>query len=101
MDFYNLNKAIDKLEEKQFELLSLYNSLQKNYEKLKEENKNLQQTVKEQKELIKSLQTQNKMRKIVSSLAVKNENKTVLKKKLDECISEIDRCISFLVEKNK
>lgn len=64
---------------------------------LSEENEMLKVTVKEQQTELKSFQKQLKIRKLVSSVSGQPSTQN-LKKKLDECISQIDQCISYLIQ---
>ncbi|MBX9852875.1 MAG: hypothetical protein K2X86_14115 [Cytophagaceae bacterium] len=65
---------------------------------IKTENKELKSLVDSQAEEIKSFQNQEKISKIVSSIADESQNQTELKLKINEYIKEIDRCIVYLSE---
>jgi septal ring factor EnvC (AmiA/AmiB activator) len=62
------------------------------------DNEDLRNIIKEQNEGIKNFQNQEKITKIVTSIAEGTQSNTELKLKINEYIKEIDRCIVYLSE---
>ncbi|HEX8547475.1 MAG TPA: hypothetical protein VF691_10975, partial [Cytophagaceae bacterium] len=62
------------------------------------ENSDLRSLIEKQIDEIKNFQNQDKITKIVSSIADDTQNSNELKLKLNEYIKEIDKCIAYLSE---
>jgi chromosome segregation ATPase len=62
------------------------------------DNESLKNTIEKQKEDIKNFQNQEKITKIVTSIAEGTQSNTELKLKINEYLKEIDRCIVYLSE---
>ena len=63
-----------------------------------EENNALREAIQRQNQDIKNFQNQDKISKIVSSMAEDTQKNTELKLKINEYIKEIDKCIAHLSE---
>ena len=64
---------------------------------LSEENEQLKAIIRDQQSELKSFQKQLKIRKLVSPVSGQSSTQA-LNKKLDECISQIDHCINYLIQ---
>jgi hypothetical protein len=92
---------ISKLTDLEFKLKKLigeHEGLKAALHASKSENEALKNIIREQNEEIKNFQNQEKITKIVSSIAEGTQNNTELKLKINEYIKEIDRCIVYLSE---
>jgi uncharacterized coiled-coil DUF342 family protein len=90
-----------KLEELEIKLQKLskeYNALKMELNGVRQENKELKQLRDKQNEDLKNFQNQDKISKIVSSIAEDTQKSTELKLKINEYIKEIDKCIAHLSE---
>ncbi len=90
----------DELKTRVIDLMQLLEDSRSELAKIKEENEQLKQVIEDKNEAIKSFQNQDKISKIVSSVAEEGNNKTEktteLKLKINEYIKEIDKCILHL-----
>ncbi|WP_026999717.1 hypothetical protein [Eisenibacter elegans] len=91
-----LVEQLQALEKKLHKLVIKCNTYQKENERLVEENIQLQETVKKQKEELDTFHNQENFSSIVASIATGTEDTVELKKKLDEYIDEVDKCIALL-----
>ncbi len=83
--------------EKQLErLLNQHATLKNEISAFKIENTALKSVVEKQKEELLFFQNQDKISKIVSSIAEDTHKSTELKLKINEYIKEIDKCIAYL-----
>jgi nitrate/nitrite-specific signal transduction histidine kinase len=89
-----------QLEKKVYQMVVKINSVQKQLETALEENIDLKEIVKNQKETIDNFQNQENFNKLVTSIVQGNEDKVGLKKKLDQYIANIDKCITILEQKS-
>ena len=89
---------LDQVESKLQKLIGEHTSLKKELKASIEENNTLQEEVQRQNEQIKNFQNQDKITKIVSSIAEDTQKNTELKLKINEYIKEIDKCIAHLSE---
>jgi uncharacterized coiled-coil DUF342 family protein len=90
-----------KLEELEIKLQKLskeYNALKMELNGVRQENKELKQLRDKQNEDLKNFQNQDKISKIVSSIAEDTQKSSELKLKINEYIKEIDKCIAHLSE---
>ncbi len=100
MNSEELLLQLTQLEKKVYQMVVKTNSLQKQLETALDENINLREIVKNQKETIDNFQNQENFNKLVTSIVQGNEDKAGLKKKLDQYVDNIDKCIAFLEHKN-
>lgn len=80
------------------QLISEHSSLKKELKASIEENVNLRNSIERQNQDLKNFQNQDKISKIVSSIAEDTQKNTELKLKINEYIKEIDKCIAHLSE---
>ncbi len=84
-----LNKKLD-------ELLERYIDLKTQNSELKTENEKLKLMLQENEERIKILETKYERVKLLGALTGGGENATEAKKKINELVREIDRCVALL-----
>src|SRR3954463_14972743 len=89
---------LEALEGKLQMLTKEYNALKTEFRAVREENKQLKALKERQNEDLKNFQNQDKISKIVSSIAEDTQKSTELKLKINEYIKEIDKCIAHLSE---
>jgi septal ring factor EnvC (AmiA/AmiB activator) len=88
---------LEELEKKLKKLIQDHENVKEELLAAKTENEELKALVSSQTEEIKNFQNQDKISKIVSSIA-DTQDHTELKLKINEYIKEIDRCIVYLSE---
>ncbi|MEO1055133.1 MAG: hypothetical protein AAFX87_31145 [Bacteroidota bacterium] len=91
-----LNTHLVTLERKIKILLGEYDALKVEMDYLKSENKDLKDTLKLRDEHISNFQNQIKISKIAGNLIAEENNTSELKRKIDDYIKEIDKCIAHL-----
>jgi transposase-like protein len=91
-------QRLNELELKLEKLIEQNQSLKDFGQSLYTENESLKGIISKQNEEIKNFQNQDKISKLVSSIAEGAQNSTELKLKINEYIKEIDKCIVFLSE---
>ena len=96
MDRELLKANLNGLERKLLVLISEHKSLQDELKNLKSENLQLKSAIKVRDEQITSFHNQLKITKIVDNLNPEDGSVLELKKKVDEYIREIDKCIAHL-----
>jgi chromosome segregation ATPase len=84
-----LNKKLD-------ELFGRYNDLRIKNGVLKNENEALKRDLQEREEKVKELKTKYERIKISGALMGEGENAVEAKKKINELVREIDRCVALL-----
>jgi uncharacterized coiled-coil DUF342 family protein len=84
-----LNKKLD-------ELFGRYNDLRIKNGVLKNENETLKRDLQEHEEKVKELETKYERIKISGALMGEGENAVEAKKKINELVREIDRCVALL-----
>jgi hypothetical protein len=89
---------LEALEGKLQMLTKEYNALKTEFRAVREENRELKALKEKQNEDLKNFQNQDKISKIVSSIAEDTQKSTELKLKINEYIKEIDKCIAHLSE---
>ena len=97
----NETEVLRKLEHLQTRLEKLvreHNSLKRELADSIEENRQLKALIEKQNEQIKNFQNQEKISKIVMSIAEDTHKSAELKLKINEYIKEIDKCIAHLSE---
>jgi len=97
----NADLIISKLQDLELRLKKLlveHEALKAQLMASKSENEELNNIIRQQNEEIKNFQNQEKITKIVSSIAEGTQSNTELKLKINEYIKEIDRCIVYLSE---
>lgn len=91
-----LKTNLASLERKIKLLIGDHKSLKLEVDQLKIENHELRSLVKTKEEQISSFQNQIKISKIVNKIDTGEENTSELKRKIDDYIKEIDKCIAHL-----
>jgi predicted nucleic acid-binding Zn-ribbon protein len=96
MDLTVFKTNLSGLERKILLLLNEQKSLKEEVEGLKSENSQLKDGLRQRDEQIGNFRNQAKITKIVDSLNPDDSSVSELKKKVDEYIREIDKCIAHL-----
>lgn len=84
-----LNKKLD-------ELLNKYHNLKTECDDLKSGNEALKNVLQEREARIKELETNYERVKLSGALLGENENASEAKKKINELVREIDKCVALL-----
>jgi chromosome segregation ATPase len=96
MDQELLKTNLNGLERKIMVLVTQHNSLKEELKGIKGENQQLKAALKSREEQIAGFHNQLKITKIVDNLNPEDGSVLELKKKVDEYIREIDKCIAHL-----
>ncbi len=96
MDQELLKSNLTGLERKIVVLINEHKNLKEEIKSLKAENQELKSAIKVRDEQINSFHNQLKITKIVDNLNPEDGSVLELKKKVDEYIREIDKCIAHL-----
>ena len=96
MDQELLKTNLAGLERKILVLINEHNNLKEELQNVKKENQELKSAVKVRDEQIDRFHNQLKITKIVDNLHPEDGSVLELKKKVDEYIREIDKCIAHL-----
>jgi chromosome segregation ATPase len=91
-----LKNNLNGLERKVLVLINEHKSLKEEIKTLKTENQELKQGLKGRDEQLFNFKNQIKISKIVDNLNPEDGSASELKKKVDEYIREIDKCIAYL-----
>jgi len=89
---------LETLEAKALKLALAHKELSVSYKELQSENLRLKNQILQKEEEVRNFQNQEKISKIVTSIADDTYRKTELKLKINEYIKEIDKCIAFIKE---
>lgn len=96
MDQELLKSNLSGLERKIVVLINEHKTLKEEINSLKSENQELKQAVKGRDEQLANFKNQIKITKIADNISPEDTNISDLKKKVDEYIREIDKCIAHL-----
>lgn len=96
MDQELLKTNLNGLERKILVLINEHKNVKEELKALRNENLDLRLAVKQRDEQISSFHNQLKITKIVDNLHPENGSASELKKKVDDYIREIDKCIAHL-----
>jgi hypothetical protein len=96
MDQELLKSNLHGLERKLLILVNEHKNLKEELRTLKTENQELKSAIKSRDEQIFSFHNQLKITKIVDNLHPEDESVSELKRKVDDYIREIDKCIAHL-----
>jgi chromosome segregation ATPase len=96
MDQELLKAQFTGLERKITVLVNEYRRLREEVRQLKTENQELRQLLQSREEQLDHFRNQLKIAKIVDNLGSEDGSASELKKKVDEYIREIDKCIAYL-----
>ncbi|QSE97399.1 DUF3450 domain-containing protein [Fulvivirga lutea] len=91
-----LKNNISNLERKLVLLIDKYKTMKTEVELLKEQNGELKDLLKQKDAQVSSFQNQIKISKIVDEIDSGGEDATELRRKIDDYIKEIDKCILHL-----
>lgn len=89
---------LEALEAKALKLALAHKELSVSYKELQSENLRLKNQIVQKEEEVRNFHNQEKISKIVTSIADDTYRKTELKLKINEYIKEIDKCIAFIKE---
>jgi regulator of replication initiation timing len=92
-------QSLDEIKLKIQKLITHYHSLAEHCKVLEIENEKLKHLLAEQKNKAISLEENNKITKIASTLVDSADDIPALRKMLNEYIRQVDECIRFLSEK--
>ncbi len=95
----NSDYTAEEIKLKVIKLLEKVNQLENQAKALTQQHFQDEETIRDQKNTIKTLQEQNKIVKLAGALPVSDEDKPAIKKKLANYIHEIDECIRLLGER--
>lgn len=96
MDQEALKANLNGLERKLLVLVNEHKSLKEEIRTLRNENQELKEAIRQRDEQIAGFHNQLKITKIVNNLHPEDGSVSELKKKVDEYIREIDKCIAHL-----
>ena len=92
-----MKKVVESIENKVNNIISLYNSLKKEKEEILEENTKLRSDISERDKSIKSLEEKINLLRISKSVGVLDVEKNMeSRRKINEYVREIDKCIALL-----
>ena len=91
-----LKANLNGLERKLIVLLNEHKNLKQEVNGLKTENSELRQLIKQRDDQLGGFKNQIKITKIVDYISPEDESVSELKKKVDDYIREIDKCIAHL-----
>jgi chromosome segregation ATPase len=92
----NLNTFLSQLNSKVEKLVQLQADLQSENTGLKRKNEELEQLVSAQKNALTELEEQNKVVKIAKAVTDDEEDRKEQRKRLNELVREVDKCIALL-----
>ena len=90
------NEELTLLNKKLDELFERYNNLRTKNVELKDENEAIKHNLQERDEKIKELEIKYERIKISGALMGEGDNAAEAKKKINELVREIDRCVALL-----
>ena len=92
-----MKKIVESIENKVNNIISLYNSLKKEKEEILEENRKLKSDISERDKNIKSLEEKINLLRISKSVGALDVEKNMeSRRKINEYVREIDKCIALL-----
>lgn len=92
-----MKKVVESIENKVNNIISLYNSLKKEKEEILEENAKLRSDISERDKSIKSLEEKINLLRISKSVGALDVEKNMeSRRKINEYVREIDKCIALL-----
>lgn len=92
----NLPQILDSVEQKVEKLIALCDALKADNSALLEQNKILQEALIEQENTLKELDEKMRILKLAKSFSAESEKTVDIKEKINEFVTEIDRCILLL-----
>ena len=92
-----MKKVVESIENKVNNIISLYNSLKKEKEEILEENRKLKSDISEREKSINSLEEKINLLRISKSVGALDVEKNLeSRRKINEYVREIDKCIALL-----
>ena len=92
-----MKKVVESIENKVNNIISLYNSLKKEKEEILEENRKLKSDISDREKSIKSLEEKINLLRISKSVGALDVEKNMeSRRKINEYVREIDKCIALL-----
>ena len=92
-----MKKVVESIENKVNNIISLYNSIKKEKEEILEENRKLKSDISERDKNIKSLEEKINLLRISKSVGALDVEKNMeSRRKINEYVREIDKCIALL-----
>jgi predicted nucleic acid-binding Zn-ribbon protein len=91
-----INAELQSLERKLTLLINEKKNLKSQYLQLEQEKRDLEAQLEAKNDQVQSFQNQIKISKIAGSVGADRRDASELKKKIDEYVNEIDRCIAHL-----
>ncbi len=95
---YSSSISLERVRKKVMELADKYLLALEEIRVLKQRNQELENQLKEKSDELESFQKQDKISRLVTSVATEGEDMEELKEKLGDYIREIDKCIEHLSE---
>ncbi|MDC0303574.1 hypothetical protein OAL15_01040 [Flavobacteriales bacterium] len=92
----NLDIYISGLSERVEKLVSAQSDLKNENSKLRSRNSELEQAVHDQKNVLSKLEEENKVVKIAKAVTDDDEDRKEQRKRLNELVREVDKCIALL-----
>ena len=96
MALEKINSELQSLERKLSLLINEHNNLKSKNLQLEQEKEKLESLLGQKNDQVQSFQNQIKISKIAGSVGADRRDASELKKKIDEYVNEIDRCIAHL-----
>lgn len=96
MDQEALKASLNGLERKILVLLGEHKGLKEELRGIKSENQDLKSSLKARDEQLSSFKNQIKITKIVDQINPEDGSASELKRKVDDYIREVDKCIAYL-----
>jgi chromosome segregation ATPase len=91
-----LNQVVDQIENKVIELVGQLQELKSENGELKRKNEELRILLETEKKRNLDLEEQNKVAKIAKSVTLSDDDRKVQRKRLNEMVREIDKCIALI-----
>jgi chromosome segregation ATPase len=91
-----LNQVVDQIENKVIELVGQLQELKSENGELKQTNEELRILLETEKKRNLDLEEQNKVAKIAKSVTLSDDDRKVQRKRLNEMVREIDKCIALI-----
>jgi chromosome segregation ATPase len=91
-----LNQVVDQIENKVLELVGQLQELKSENGELKRKNEELRILLETEKKRNLDLEEQNKVAKIAKSVTLSDDDRKVQRKRLNEMVREIDKCIALI-----
>ncbi len=92
----NLDAYITGLSERVEKLVAAQSELKNENSELKSRNAELEQAVNDQKNVLSRLEEENKVVKIAKAVTDDDEDRKEQRKRLNELVREVDKCIALL-----